>query len=492
MISSKPLLLGTAVWLCSCTTDGPQIRPVVSQLNEGTTPFARAYQEGRTELASGHSGLAIVAFERALRIDPTSVKAMNGIGAAYDDLKRYDIAQRYYQQALRAEPHNPDTLNNIAVSLQLAHDPTASEWFQQAAQADPANPVIKANIAVAQAEGSKQAAPVQEAADTASDGPTTDDGRPVLERSGLSEFQLTVSKKPVAQGETIADAEAPELAATPVVAQVTAQTPGPARDKADTTTMPVVATVPPATSTRAIEVTALPPASASKQEAQTPAAGTQPHPAIATRDVKGDTPITATMPPVAPAGGMQVAALALVAALKHGPVTAAAAAEVPPRPGPQTRDTETETPIVPITATFHPVALPVALAGTIRTAAFASVPALKAEPPAPAAREPAASQHRGPLINVSNCVGRTRMARRFSDFFTDHGVAVRRRTNAPSFDCAQTVVMVRTGQEQQVEKLTQLLPIRIATATNDTMTEDIRLVLGKDLVAFDSTLGDQK
>jgi hypothetical protein len=361
MISGRLFLLGSTLCVSACMGSGyPTIRPMHSQAISQETPFERAYIEGKRQLAAGRAGLAVVAFERASRLDPLSVGALNGIGAAYDDLRRYDIALTYYKQALLLAPHNADTTNNIAVSLQLAGDPAAREWFQRAAQLDPANQVISANIVQAHADNTNsrdvQGTTSQEAS-ASPPSPTVDANVPTLQRSGVAEFQLGLPGKPATPA---ADAAAPR----------------------DAMVIPIVARIDPS------------------------------------------------------------------------PVSVIESHELSP----------------PATPSPAP---------TRAIAAAVNVPTTKT------AKQPAAA-----LITVSNCVGRTHMARRFREFFGSKDVSVRHITNAPTFDCEKTRLLARAGRQPQAEALARLLPLAVATEVDETMTDDIRLVLGRDLVAFDRTLGE--
>jgi hypothetical protein len=93
-------------------------------------------------------------------------------------------------------------------------------------------------------------------------------------------------------------------------------------------------------------------------------------------------------------------------------------------------------------------------------------------------------------ITVSNCVGRTHMARRFGNFLAAKDLPVRHITNAPPFDCKKTRLLARAGREPQAEAVARLLPVAITVENDGATTDDIRLVLGRDLVAFDRTLGE--
>lgn len=322
----------------------------------------RAYDEGKAHLEEGRAGLAIIAFERAVRLDPLSVSALNGIGAAYDDLKRYDIALGYYKRALLLAPQSADTTNNIAVSLRLAGDPAADEWFARAAKLDPANDTIAANIVQAKADNdTKQNVRSAPSRETNENMPAimVDASKPTLQRSGASEFQLGLpGKSPTAES---ASGSSTQAMLMPVVARVD---------------------LPPPSQPSSLQTSATP-----------PSAPVQPRPVAAT-----------------------------------------------PAPAP---------------------------------------PATKS------ANLPATAQ-----ITVSNCVGRTHMARRFGDFLAAKELPVRHITNAPPFGCEKTRLLARTGHEPQAEAVARLLPVAIAIENNDSTTDDIRLVLGRDLVAFDRTLGE--
>lgn len=77
------------------------------------------YAHAKAQLAAGNPSLAIDGFRKALRIDPRSVDALNGLGAAYDRIGRYDLSRNYYEQALGLDPRSRITLNNFGYSLAL-------------------------------------------------------------------------------------------------------------------------------------------------------------------------------------------------------------------------------------------------------------------------------------------------------------------------------------------------------------------------------------
>jgi hypothetical protein len=385
MVSARLVLLGSALCLSACTAARyPNIRPVISHAEAQESPFEQAYADGKAELAGGHPGLAIVAFERAVRLDPASVEALNGIGAAYDELKRFDIAMVYYQRALALAPRDAATMNNIAVSLRLSGNSAAADWLDKASKIAPSNAVIAANIAQAKADNASAAGKHEPAADPAGVAvpvPVPDEA-PKIERSGVDTFQLGVASganPPVRAAEPPAPPPA-----IPVIPRI----------EAVPLALPVVAKVEPL-----------------------------------------------AVPPAVPA-----------AARTEGPTA--------------------------------PLAVPVAARIEAPDAGMAP----RATPIQPASADP--SLPTTVNVAVSNCVGRTGMAKRFRAFFRAEGLPVRHITNSPPFDCLKTRLLAHAGHELQVQAMVRLIPQPVEIETDDTIADEIRLVLGRDLVDFDHTLGD--
>ena len=184
---SAAVLLALLVSACGGVT--PQIRPYPMPESANVSPFVRAYEAGKAHLVADRVGLAIVMFERALAIDPRSVAALNGIGTAYDELHRPEIAKHYYSRAIALEPKSADTLNNMAISAALAGNrQAAARLFAGAAALDPTNEVIRENILIDQ-QSLYSPARVPVTHETMFQG---DEDRPQIERTGFDEFTLTL------------------------------------------------------------------------------------------------------------------------------------------------------------------------------------------------------------------------------------------------------------------------------------------------------------
>jgi len=111
------ILIAVLFTLPACTR-WPEVRASFSQMQAPSNPAAR-HDHARRQLALGNTALAIDAFRQILRHEPNSLAALNGLAAAYDRLERFDLSQRYYEQALGLDPNSPATLNNFGYSLLL-------------------------------------------------------------------------------------------------------------------------------------------------------------------------------------------------------------------------------------------------------------------------------------------------------------------------------------------------------------------------------------
>lgn len=69
---------------------------------------------GRRQLAEGRTGLAVEAFQRALAAGEPVAPAVNGLGVAFAKLGRDDLAKRFFEEALAADPGNPRYADNLA------------------------------------------------------------------------------------------------------------------------------------------------------------------------------------------------------------------------------------------------------------------------------------------------------------------------------------------------------------------------------------------
>lgn len=78
--------------------------PAVTAVTAAAAKNDAAIGEGRKHLAAGNYGLAIDTFRTAMANGEPAAPALNGLGVAYAHIGRFDLAQRYFLEAIQADP----------------------------------------------------------------------------------------------------------------------------------------------------------------------------------------------------------------------------------------------------------------------------------------------------------------------------------------------------------------------------------------------------
>ncbi|MEO1200301.1 MAG: tetratricopeptide repeat protein [Pseudomonadota bacterium] len=102
---------------------------------------------GKIQFDAGHYGLAEQHFRAYVERYGASVEGWIGLAAAYDQLGRFDLADRAYGEALELAGRTSAILNNQGYSHYLRGDTqTAHRLFLEALALAPADPRIMANL----------------------------------------------------------------------------------------------------------------------------------------------------------------------------------------------------------------------------------------------------------------------------------------------------------------------------------------------------------
>ena len=102
---------------------------------------------GKEHYRAGHFGLAELHFRRAVEQERGDGAAWLGLAATYDRLRRFDLADRAYSEALAITGPTAAFLNNRGYSYMLRGDVRrASEDLSRAAAADPDDERIQVNL----------------------------------------------------------------------------------------------------------------------------------------------------------------------------------------------------------------------------------------------------------------------------------------------------------------------------------------------------------
>src|SRR5882724_5774720 len=98
----------TSVWLLlsGCSLLGnmfvePRVESPASAAVAAASEIDNVMARGKANFAAGRYGVALGQFEQVLAEQPESVRALNAIAATYDQLRNFDLAQQYYDRALR-------------------------------------------------------------------------------------------------------------------------------------------------------------------------------------------------------------------------------------------------------------------------------------------------------------------------------------------------------------------------------------------------------
>jgi len=154
----KSLLLVASFASASCTTapESVEVRAIPSPGSK-LRPGDGLLADAKGQFALGNVGLALEGFRKAAREQPDSAEPLAGMGACYDAMGRYDLAQAKYEAALALAPRNPTLLTALAMSLdrqgnreaasqvrnEIALLAAASAVLDQAvAEAEPAPPAL--------------------------------------------------------------------------------------------------------------------------------------------------------------------------------------------------------------------------------------------------------------------------------------------------------------------------------------------------------------
>lgn len=146
---------GTAI-LAGCGSPLSRVRLTGAQTQELTAaPINSDLAAGKRALADGQYGAAVAAL-RLARLDPAcSAEATNGLGVAYAQLGRDDLAERYFREAVAMDPQDRRFTANLARFEQARTAQLAARSAPAALPVAAPAPQLKAGLRVASGGGSK-------------------------------------------------------------------------------------------------------------------------------------------------------------------------------------------------------------------------------------------------------------------------------------------------------------------------------------------------
>ena len=147
--------LATGLAACDTVRDAavvaPAVPPGVDPVQEPTDvkyyPSDEPVRMGLEQFNRGNYGLSQRYFRDAVEKAPKDVTAWVGLAASYDKLRRFDLADQAYRQAIRLGGETVQILNDQGYSYMLRGDLSAARRkFERAYTLDPTNPTIANNI----------------------------------------------------------------------------------------------------------------------------------------------------------------------------------------------------------------------------------------------------------------------------------------------------------------------------------------------------------
>ena len=107
----------------------------------------RFLELGREDFKGDNFGNAEGNFRRAVETRPDSFEAWAGLAASYDQLGRFDLADRAYDQLLKLRKDDARVMNNRGYSYLLRGDYAKAEsWLEKAQMKEPGLEEVEGNL----------------------------------------------------------------------------------------------------------------------------------------------------------------------------------------------------------------------------------------------------------------------------------------------------------------------------------------------------------
>lgn len=144
--STFALVILCVLGLAGCAEQGPEL--VTASLTEASLPSSRKLvDKGQKQFTDGYYGSAAESFAKTIERDPLNADAWLGLAASYDEINRFDEADRAYARVQELVGATPSVLNNLGYSYLLRGNlDKARKTLTAAHMADPQNPYILNNI----------------------------------------------------------------------------------------------------------------------------------------------------------------------------------------------------------------------------------------------------------------------------------------------------------------------------------------------------------
>lgn len=125
------------------TTKTTSIQPTAKDVS------ASDLDQGKAQFREANYGLAEKHFRKAVELKADNAEAWMGLAASYDELGRFDFADRAYDQLLKVAGRKPQIVNNMGYSQLLRGNKKKARALLLEAKAHMADQtVVDANLAL--------------------------------------------------------------------------------------------------------------------------------------------------------------------------------------------------------------------------------------------------------------------------------------------------------------------------------------------------------
>jgi Flp pilus assembly protein TadD len=139
-------VLTASVILVGCQTSKVDTMETTSIDDQMTLAPVSDLAQGKEQFLDANYGLAEKHFRKAVEQRPEDAESLMGLAASYDQLGRFDLAERTYQQLFKVAGRKPQIVSNYGYSQLLRGEKSkARTLFQEAAKAMPESKKIQAN-----------------------------------------------------------------------------------------------------------------------------------------------------------------------------------------------------------------------------------------------------------------------------------------------------------------------------------------------------------
>lgn len=146
-------IIALTVIAAALAVSGCQSRSIdtlqTTALGQARDPSAADVAAGQKQFEDGNYGLAEKHFRKAVEVQAANANAWMGLAASYDQLGRFDFADRAYEQLLGIAGRRPQIVNNMGYSHYLRGDRTKAKKLLMEARAGMTDTtVVDANLAL--------------------------------------------------------------------------------------------------------------------------------------------------------------------------------------------------------------------------------------------------------------------------------------------------------------------------------------------------------